>query len=160
MVGAAAGEDVPGLRPCCLPERRRRGAQVCPWHGDPAAVMVVADPDPGDVVRVVMHFPAALVRRDPRRLAAVGVQRLAVVGPPADLDAVGVDHPPGDRQQLEVVPGGQRRRHVAGDLEQRGVLLVRCQRRARSQRVPQPVMRAVLPVRDDPFIEQVLQFDQ
>ena len=100
---AAAGEDCRGRAP--MPARRTAPAPCAgaSRHRDPAAVQVVADPDPGDVVRVVVDLPQALLRGDPGRLAAVGGQRLAVVGAVADLDAVGVDRPPGRRQQLDVV---------------------------------------------------------
>ncbi|MFZ0118617.1 MAG: hypothetical protein WBR33_09665 [Pseudonocardiaceae bacterium] len=104
-----------------------------------------------------MHFPSAVVAGDPGVLAAVGVERLAVVGAVADLDAVGVDDPPGRRQQLDVIVGAQWDGNVTGDLDQRRVLLIRCQCLARGQRVAKPVVGPVLPVRHDPLVEQVLQ---
>ena len=131
----------------CSPNGTGAGAQVFPGRGQPAAVVVVADPDPGDVVGVVADLPPAVFRLDPGMLAPVGVQLAAVVGPQADLDAVGVDHPPGGREQLDVILRAERDRDIAGHVDQGGVPLVGGQRAARGQRVAQPVMRAVLPDR-------------
>jgi hypothetical protein len=78
-------------------------------------------------------------------LAPVGVELAAVVGPQADLDTVGVDHPPFGRQQLEVILGAEWDRDVVGDRDQTGVTFVRGQRLTGGQRIPQPLVRAVLP---------------
>jgi hypothetical protein len=107
-------------------------------------VVVVADPDPGDVVGVIPDLPPAVAGVDPAVLAPVGVQLAAVVGPQADLDAVGVDHPPSGREQLDVILGAERDRDIAGQADQGGVTLVGGQRAARGQRVAQPVMPAGL----------------
>src|SRR5271165_631329 len=141
----AAGQQLAGLVPGGLAERRGRGLQLGPRHGDPAALVMVADPDPGHVIRVVMHLPQALPRGDTGVLVTAGVQVRAVVLTVADLDAVGVDRPPGHRQKLDVTGGRRRDRHIAGGLGQRGVLLAGGQRPPRYQRVAQPVMRPVLP---------------
>jgi hypothetical protein len=63
----------------------------------------------------------------------------------ADLDAVGVDGPPGRGEQLDMVLGAERDRNVPGRLDQRRVLLVRGERPLRAQRIPQSFMRPVLP---------------
>ena len=75
---AALGDDVVGVAPGGLAERRCRCAQLTPPGGDPAAVVVIAHPHAGDVVGVVMHHPPIPERRDPGRLAAVGIEFLAV----------------------------------------------------------------------------------
>jgi hypothetical protein len=145
--------------PCLLAEGRRGGPQVRPGCQDPAAVTeVVADPDTCDVVWVVVDFPEALPGVHPGVLASVGVKCLAVVGAVADLDAVGVDRPPGRRQQLDVVTGGQRDRDVTCCLHQGGIHLVRGQLSAGHQRVAQSGVWPVLPGRDEPFVQEVLKF--
>lgn len=88
------------------------------------------------------------------------VQLRAVVDTAADLDAVGVDGPPGRGEQLDVVIGRQGQRHIAGGLGQGGVLLVGGEGPARVQRVTEPVVGPVLPFRDEPLVEQVLQLRQ
>ena len=104
-----------------------------------------------------MDLPLALPAGDAGFLLPDRVELLGVVGAVADLDPVGVDGPPDRGQQLDVVPGAERDRDVPGGLDQRGVLLVRGERPLRVQRVPEPVVRPVLPDRDEPFVEKVLQ---
>ncbi len=156
---AAAGEHLPGVVPCLLAEGRRGSPQVCPRRQDPAAVAeVVTDPHARDVVRVEADFPEPVPGVHPGVLAPAGGERLAVVGAVADLDAVGVDLPPGRRQQLDVVAGGQRDRDVSRGLDQGGIHLVRGQFPAGHQRVEQPGVRPGLPRRDEPFVQKILKF--
>src|SRR6202030_1027616 len=79
LVLAAAGEDLAGVFPGQLAERGGCAVQVLPGDRDPAAVVVVADPEAGDVVRVAVDLPQALFPLDSRVLAAVGVECPAVV---------------------------------------------------------------------------------
>ena len=65
-VGAAGGQQLPGVVPGLLAERHRSRAKVFPGRGQPAAVVVVADPDPGDVVGILCrpgHHPDVHVFR-------------------------------------------------------------------------------------------------
>ena len=57
-VGAALGQDAAGVVPGKFAHRHRGGAKVPPDGGDPAALAVVAYPDAGDVVGVVVDLPA------------------------------------------------------------------------------------------------------
>ena len=145
-IPAAGGQLPASVVPGQLAERRRGGGQVLPEHGDPAAVPVVADPDPGHVAGIAVDLPQVLLRGDARALSPERVQLLAVIDPVADLDAVGVDGPPGRGQQLDIVPGRQRDRDISGRLDQGRVLLVRRERPPRRGRVAQPVVRPVLPL--------------
>ena len=58
-----AGHGLAGVVPGQLAERGGDPVQLVPEHGDPAAVPVVADPDPGDVVGVVVDLPQVLAVR-------------------------------------------------------------------------------------------------
>src|SRR5262249_42773000 len=142
---APGSDDVPGVGPDELADGHGEGAQVGPGRGQPAAVVMVADPDPGDVVRVVTDLPPAVPGLDPGVLAPVGVELATVIGPQAGPDPVGIDHPPGGRQQLDVVLRAERDRDVARHRDQGGVTLIRRHRPAPGHPLAQPVMRAVLP---------------
>jgi len=98
MLGELAGDVVPGQ----FPERRRDFLQVLPRARDPA--VRPADEHPRDVVRIVVDLPLSLLRGDPGFLLPDRVEFLRVVGPVADLDAVGVDGPPDRGQQLDSSP--------------------------------------------------------
>ncbi len=133
--------------------------QVRPGRGDPAAVgaVVVADPDVGEVVGVVVDLPQAPLGVQAGVLAPVGVEVGAVVGAVVDLDAVVVDLPPLDRQQFQVVVAGKADRQVAGAGDQHRVGLVGRQDPAGQVGVAQPLVRAGLPAGHEPFVQQVLQ---
>ena len=75
----------------------------------------------------------------------------------ADLDPVGVDGPPARGQQLDIVIGTGRDRHVSRGLDQGRVLLIRGEHPSRVRGVTQPVVRPVLPAGDQPLIQQFLQ---
>src|SRR5437763_1523577 len=81
----------------------RDPVQLGPEHRDPAAVPVIADPDPGDVVWVAVDLPQALAGGDAGMLHPQRVQLRAVIDAAADLDAVGVHGPPGRGQQLDMI---------------------------------------------------------
>lgn len=83
-----------------------------------------------------------------------------VVGAVVDPDAVGVDGPPGRGQEFDVVLAAERDRDVAAGLDQDGVLLVGGEQASWVVGITQPLVRPVLPLRDDPLIEQVLEFGQ
>ena len=158
VAAALPGQPSRDVVPGQFPERERDFPQVLPRAGDPAAGP--ADEHPGHVVGVVADLPQSLPGGDAGFLLPDRVQLRSVVGPVADLDAVGVDGPPDGGQQLDVVLGAERDRHVPGRLDQRGVLLVRRERPLRVQRVPQPVVGPVLPDRYEPFVEKVLHLHQ
>ncbi len=148
-IGAALGEDAAGVVPGQLAHRGRCGAKVPPERGDPAAFAVIAYPEAGDVVGVVADFPPPATRSGARRLPSKRRQLRTVVGAMPDADAVGVDRSELPGQQTDVFLRAERDRDVAGGGDQGGVLLVRAHRPPGYERVPQPVVRAVLPG-DDP----------
>ncbi|MFH9355580.1 hypothetical protein [Kitasatospora sp. NPDC017646] len=115
-----------------------------------------ADPDLAQVVGVVVDLPPACACGDGEGLAAVGAEVVVVTGALAQADAVVADGEPAYGQQLEVVPPGQRDRHVPADGGQRAPHLVRCQPCLGQHGVAQPVVGVVVPV-DEPFVEEVLQ---
>jgi hypothetical protein len=155
---AVGGQLLAGVVPRHFPEWNRDRGQVFPEDGDPAAFPVVSDPDPRDVVGVVMDLPQVLPGFDAGLLAAQRVEVLAVVDTVVELDAIGVDRPPGSWQQFDVVLGGECHRDIPGHLDQGGVLLVGGERPARDGRVTEPVVGPLLPAGDDPFIQQFLEF--
>ena len=68
---------------------------------------------------------------DARRLYLSHTNMVAVVDP----DAVVVDLPPLDRQELEIVVAAEGEREIPGDGDQGRVLLVRCQHPSRLVRI-------------------------
>ena len=158
VAAALPGQPSRDVVPGQFPERERDFPQVLPRAGDPAAGP--ADEHPRHVIGVAADLPQPLAGGDAGFLLPDRVQLRGVVGPVADLDAVGVDGPPDRGQQLDVVLGAERDRHVPGRLDQRGVLLVRGERPLRVQRVPQPVVGPVLPDRYEPFVEKVLHLHE
>jgi hypothetical protein len=73
-----------------------------------------------------------------------------------DLDAVGVDGPPGRGRQFDVVVLSQCQGDVTGALDETGVLLVRGEGAARAAGVSEPVVVPVLPLGDEPFVQKLL----
>src|ERR1700728_1465171 len=65
-----AGLPGAGVVPGHLAERGGDPVQLGPEHGDPAAVPVVADPDPGHVIGVAVDLPPVVVLFDAGGLLA------------------------------------------------------------------------------------------
>ena len=118
---------------------------------------MVAHPDPGHVIRVVVDLPPVIPGRHPGRQAPVRAQFPAVVGPVVNLDPAVADAAPLRGQQLDVVLHGQRHRNIPGSGDQRGVGLVGGGGPVRRERVPQALVRPGLPACDDPLVQQLLQ---
>ncbi|WP_406098308.1 hypothetical protein, partial [Kitasatospora purpeofusca] len=129
---------------------------VDPGDLDQVVSVGQADPDLAQVVGVVVDLPPPAACGGGGGLAAVGAEEVQVVGAPAQADAVVADGEPAHGQQLQVVPPGQRNRHVPADGGQRAPHLIRCQPRLGQHGVAQPVVGAVVPV-DDPLVEEALQ---
>lgn len=127
-------------------------AAVDPRHLFPAGGQ--PHPDLIGVVGVVVHLPSAV--RCTRWVPAVRIEDLVVVGAVVEADAVVVDGHPLDGHELDVVVRAQRHRDIAGDSHERAPHLVRRQGELRCQRMAQRRVRAVLPVGDQPLIQQVL----
>jgi hypothetical protein len=105
FVVTAFGQQGTGVLPGHVAERDRRCSQIRPGDSDPSAVVVVADPDAGNVVGVVTDLPLAVFVTDSGMLTAVRVKRLGVIGAAGDLDAVRIDRAPGRREQFNVIVG-------------------------------------------------------
>ncbi|MFG2525612.1 hypothetical protein [Streptomyces sp. NPDC048527] len=135
-----------GVVPGQVTEGLRDGAEVFPGNRNPAALPVVADPDPVGVIGVAVDLPQIPLAGDTGGLSPRGSQLRAVIDAVVELDAVGVDGPPGRGQQFDVVVPGERERDVAGVLDEAGVLLVRRESPAGTAGVPQSVMAPVLPL--------------
>jgi hypothetical protein len=69
-VRAVCAKPGQGMVPGQLAERRRHAVQMLPEQGDPSTVTVVADPDPGDVIRVAVDLPQVLLAGHPGWLTA------------------------------------------------------------------------------------------
>jgi hypothetical protein len=102
---------------------------------------VVPEPYNGDVVRVVVNLPFGPVAAgQPGGLPPVGVEGLAVVGAVVDRDAVVVDGPERDGEELDVVAAGEGERDVAADADAGGEHLVGGEVLALAPGVGQPLV--------------------
>lgn len=156
-LGQLVADVVPGQ----VAEGDRSPVQVLPGRLDPFTVAaVIAYPDAGDVVGVAVDLPESAFSGDSRVAASHRPEFGGVVGAVVDPDAVGVDGPPGRGQEFDVVLAAERDRDIAAGLDQGGVLLIGGKQAPRMVGITQALVRAVLPLRDDPLVQQVLEFRQ